>query len=270
MVKMMKKGIDVSTWQGNIDFNKLSDVEFIMIRAGFGKNNIDDCAINNAIGAKKHNIPFGLYWFSYAYTVEMAKQEANYCCDFADKYGATYPIAYDWEEDSVEYAKKNGVNPTDSLVEQMTIAFLEQVKKRGYTPILYANWSDLSWCYKNIYKKYDLWYSCPDVDKPAVNCAIWQYSWSKHYNGIYGDVDADYCYKDYNKSYDIHYDINDKDKEILNAQFNTIFWNKYTEAAKDVIAGKYKSGSERRKLLTQAGYDYDFVQTIVNYMMRDC
>ena len=88
--------------------------------------------------------------------------------------------------------------------------------------------------------------------------------------GINGDVDGDYCYKDYNKSCVIHYDIIDKDKEILNERFNTIFWNKYTEAAKDVIAGKYSSGSERRKMLTEAGYDYDFVQAIVNYMLRDC
>ena len=78
---MYKKGIDVSRWQGTIDWEKVKadGVEFAMLRAGYGQGNIDAQFERNAGECTRLGIPFGVYWFSYAYTPAMARREAQ-CC----------------------------------------------------------------------------------------------------------------------------------------------------------------------------------------------
>lgn len=255
-----RKGVDVSSWQGFIDWAKAkNDVDFSIIRAGYGANNLDNRAIDNIDGCESNNIPYGLYWFSYALNEEMARKEANYICDIADTCNATYPIAYDWEEDSENYAKKNGVIMSDDLREKFAIAFLEQVKKRGYIPMIYCNGSDISGAYKNIYKKYDVWYSAPGSDAPAISCDILQNSWWGHVDGIYTQVDTNICYKDY---------INqNKNDNALIDKLVKEFGDQYMKLADDVIIGKYETGSKRREMIEALGYDYDIVQSIVNYKL---
>ena len=117
----------------------------------------------------------------------------------ADKYKITMPvIGYDWEEDSDDYAWKNGVNMTPEMRLNFATAFCERVKARGYIPLLYINYSDLSIGFDTLAKKYDVWFSCPGGSKPNVsNLTIWQYSWTGKIPGINADVDMNYCYKDY-------------------------------------------------------------------------
>ena len=75
---MKKKGIDISSYQGNIDFEAVSkEVDFAIIRCGWGAGHYDKYADSYAVGCASHNIPFGFYWFSYALTPEMAKKEAE-------------------------------------------------------------------------------------------------------------------------------------------------------------------------------------------------
>lgn len=263
----MTKGIDVSSWQGLIDWVSVKasgSVKFAIIRAGYGKNNVDNQAVANAVGCRKNNIPFGVYWFSYAYTEEMAKNEADYACDFAEKFGATLPIAYDWEEDSEEYAKKNGVEVTDDLRRRLALAFLKEVKRRGKTPMLYANYSDILGAYRTIYKDYRLWYSAPDVDKPGVSCDIWQNSWNGKIRGISGDVDTDISYTDLENN---SVNISDEQKENIIKKLVKEFGDTYITAAYDTIIGKYSTGNERRKMIEAIGLDYDIVQSIVNYIL---
>ena len=71
-------GVDVSTHNGVVNWELAKqNIDFAIIRAGYGKNNIDKCAKQNVEGCEKNGIPFGLYWFSYAYTVDMARNEAK-------------------------------------------------------------------------------------------------------------------------------------------------------------------------------------------------
>ncbi|WP_251861292.1 GH25 family lysozyme [Clostridium sp. Marseille-Q2269] len=192
----MLKGIDVSEHQGKIDWKtvKNSGIQFAILRAGYGKNNIDKQFINNANGCTNVGMPFGLYWFSYAYTEDMARQEAKYCVAQAKKYKLSYPICYDLEYDTVRYAQNNGVTITKSLATKMVNAFCQEVEKNGYFAMNYSNQDFLLNKFdSSLLKRYALWYAWYN---PVLNreCAIWQYSEKGRVNGITGNVDMNYSY----------------------------------------------------------------------------
>ena len=102
----MIKGIDISAWQGKPDFEKVkaSGVEFVIIRAGYGANNIDKQFVRNISECNRLGIPCGVYWFSYALTAEQAAQEARYCLAAVKPYRLEYPIFFDLEYDTITYA----------------------------------------------------------------------------------------------------------------------------------------------------------------------
>ena len=195
-----KKGMDISTFQGDISWGKVSGIDFAIIRAGYGSNNIDSKAVQNIQGCINYKIPFGLYWFSYALTVNDATKEADYVCNIADKYKLTFPIiAYDWEYDSDSYAAKCGVSMTNDKRLQFAVAFLNRVKQRGYIPVIYTNYDYLNKGFNSLLSAYDVWFAYPGGSaKPDVKgLTIWQYSWKGSVPGISADVDMNYCYKDY-------------------------------------------------------------------------
>lgn len=101
---MAKKGIDVSQYQQNIDFKKVkaSGVDFVIIRAGFGKyaNQKDPCFESHYKAAKAAGLKVGAYWYSYAATVEDAKAEAQTCINAIKGKTFEYPIYFDLEERS--------------------------------------------------------------------------------------------------------------------------------------------------------------------------
>lgn len=198
-----KTGMDISVFQGDISWSKVTGIDFVIIRAGYGSNNIDSKAIQNIKGCTDRKIPFGLYWFSYALSTSDATKEADYVCDIADKYKITFPvIAYDWEYDSDNYyVKKCGTSASNDKRYQFALAFLKRVKQRGYNPIIYTNYDYLSKGFKDLTSSYDVWLANPGGSKPSVsNLAFWQYSWKGSVPGINADVDMNYCYKEYSKS----------------------------------------------------------------------
>ena len=198
-----KKGMDISVFQGDISWSKVTGIDFVIIRAGYGKNNIDTKAVQNIKGCTDRKIPFGLYWFSYALSVSDAAKEADYVCDIADKYKITFPvIAYDWEYDSDDYAAEKGVSMTNDKRYQFAVAFLKRVKERGYTPVIYTNYDYLNKGFKALTSAYDVWFAYPGGDsKPSITgLTIWQYSWKGDVPGINADVDMNYCYKEYGKA----------------------------------------------------------------------
>lgn len=195
----MYLGIDLSHHNGNVDMKKVkaAGYEYAILRAGFGKNNADSKYERNATQCQDANVPFGIYWFSYAYTVEMARQEAKYAIAILKKYQNNGVIAYDLEYDSVNYAKKQGVIITKSLATEMAKVFIAEVKSAGFTPILYTN-DDYEKNYFNM-DQFDcyIWYarykSCISTTEKN-HAAIWQKSSSGIVNGITGDVDINEIY----------------------------------------------------------------------------
>jgi len=200
-----KTGIDVSEWQKTIDWEAVhaAGIEFAMIRAGYGQNNIDPQFKRNISECNRLGIPCGVYWFSYAYTEAMAIREAEYALAAVEPYKLDYPIAFDYESDSVKYAKKNGVEPDKAHVTALAYAFCGRIEQAKYYAMIYTNPSYLSKYFDSyIPKNYDIWLaqwpSKPDPSsKPAQAGGIWQYTNSGSVNGISRRVDMNAAYYDY-------------------------------------------------------------------------
>ena len=193
-------GIDVSAWREKIDWDKAkAAVDFVIVRLGFGKNNPDKQAQRNISELNRLGIPYGVYWFSYAYSVEMARNEAKYAVQRLKEYGAklSYPVYFDWEYDSRNIAEKNGVKPTKALVCQMADAFCEEIRAAGFHPGIYTNPDYIQSFYgEEIFEKYDLWLA-QYAAKASRDVRMWQYSSSGKVPGISGGVDMNRCYFDY-------------------------------------------------------------------------
>lgn len=203
----VKTGVDVSKWQGEIDWEKAKadGVEFAMLRAGYGQGNVDEQFYRNADECTRLGIPFGVYWFSYAYTEAMARREAEHCLEVIKPYKLSYPVAFDYEYDSYDHGVENGVAPTKTLISAMARAFLNKVEEAGYYGMLYTNPNYLAQYFDDdLPKRYDIWLAKwpytipgPDTPKPEQCGGIWQYTSSGTVDGIEGRVDMNYAYYDY-------------------------------------------------------------------------
>lgn len=207
MKQALYKGPDISKHNGNVNIKKVRDAGYkrIGIRAGYGKNNIDEKYVSNALACFNLAVQVLLYWFSYAYTATMAVAEAEFCIAQAKKYWTKCPIAFDFEYDSVNYARKRGVNVTKQLATDMAIAFLTKVKDAGYIPVIYTNkdylnkYFDMDKIVKALGKVY-VWYARYTYSLSAAEidlADIWQYTSSGVVPGISGKCDINIFYTDF-------------------------------------------------------------------------
>lgn len=205
--EIVGKGPDISYHQGAVNIKQVRDAGYkrIGIRAGYGKNNVDQRYITNAQACYNLGVDVLLYWFSYAYTPAMAAAEAEYAAAQASKYWKHCPIAFDFEYDSVNYDRKNGVNVTKQLATDMAISFLEEIKAAGYIPVIYTNrdyeknYFDLQKITKEVGKVY-VWYarySSNLLDSEADAADIWQYTSAGKIPGVAGNVDMNRFYTDF-------------------------------------------------------------------------
>lgn len=188
---MSKNGIDVSKWNGAIDFQEIKNdgVEFVMIREGYGKESpsqVDKRFEENYKNAKAVGIPVGVYHYSYADSVEDARKEAEFCLKNIAGKQLEYPVCFDIEDK--EQLKLSRRQRTD-----ICKAFCEEIEKAGYYAMIYCN---LNW-YKNyLYseelKKYDLWLAEWYEEAPSAECGIWQKSDQGQINGIRSNSEKRY------------------------------------------------------------------------------
>lgn len=191
------KGIDVSEWQGSVNWNsvKSAGVKFAMIRAGYGRytNQKDLMFDTNMKGTAGAGLSRGIYWYSYATTADDALREAEACYQIIKNYKFEYPIYYDIEESS-----QQGLST--ATVSAIADTFCSYLQSKGYYVGIYSYASFINTkFYDNILKKYDVWVAHFDVNSPAVSASygMWQYTDHGSVNGISGNVDFDYAYKDY-------------------------------------------------------------------------
>lgn len=193
----MLKGVDVSYHQGSINWDKVKlQIDFAILRGGYGKNNIDTQFIRNVKECNRLNIPVGVYWFSYALSPKMVKKEAKYCLELIKDYKIEYPVCFDLEYDSIRYAKEQGITIDKSLASEMVVEFCEEVENQGYYAMNYSNKDYLNNMFDESTEKYDLWYAYwnSKLDR-KVN--LWQYSSTGKVDGINGNVDMNISYLEY-------------------------------------------------------------------------
>lgn len=200
----MLKGIDVSEHQGRIDWERVKgNIDFAILRAGYGRNNIDKQFIRNIEECNRLCIPVGIYWFSYAWNTEMARNEAKYVLEAIKGYRVDYPISFDLEYDTLNYAKKNGVTIGKRLATDMINAFCSTIEQAGYKAMNYANPDFINNKFYNNEVNYPLWlawYGASEDRAKAYNPSMWQYSESGSMPGIgTNSVDINYCYEDFLK-----------------------------------------------------------------------
>ena len=201
------KYIDVSEWQGNVDWEKAKEsIDGAILRAGYGKTGVDKQFARNASECNRLGIPCGAYWFSYAKSVEEAKAEALALIAAVKPYRMELPLAFDFEYDSVKNAEKSGVMITKELASEMVWAFATTIENHGYWCLNYANPDYLNRYFdEQTTARFGLWLaSWPtakvfDLEKPPVKCSIWQYSCTGSIPGITGNVDLDESYLDFRK-----------------------------------------------------------------------
>lgn len=191
---MQKMGIDISHHQGDIDFDKLKgSIDFAMVRTSYGAFYEDRKYKQNISGLERVGIPYGLYHFSYATSVESAKKEAEGFINLIKNYKPTYPVVID-----VEYSNRTADVRNDTLVD-ITSTFCKMVQDAGYYVMIYANLDYLNnKLNSKELEKYDKWlaqWSSSPTYKKAFG--IWQYSSKGSKPGINGNVDLNIAYKDY-------------------------------------------------------------------------
>lgn len=195
----MFNGIDVSRHQGDINWELVKpNIDFAIIRAGFGKNNIDAKAVRNVGECERLGIPYGLYWFSYALTPEMAKREAEYLVDFIGEHKPEYPIVYDFEYDTVAHANRNGARVDRQFVLNCTEEFCRTLEEHDFYAMFYTNneYYRLYYQASKVAEKYDMWYARYS-QSAGRKVTLWQYSDKGKLPGISGYVDLDRTERDY-------------------------------------------------------------------------
>ena len=190
---MFELGIDVSKYQGKIDFQKVKDskIEFVIIRAGYGKDasQKDPYFETNYTNAKAAGLNVGTYWYSYALTEDDVKKEAKAFMKVIAGKQFEYPVYLD-----LEYLNqlKNGKDFCSNVVR----CFCGTLEKHKYFAGLYMSRFYLqTYIYPEVAEKYSLWIA-EYGDKCRYNHPydMWQKSDACQVNGISGNVDLDECY----------------------------------------------------------------------------
>ncbi len=198
--KEVKLGIDISAWQGDVDFQAIKDagIEFVFLRVGSNKDNdtvsmpdnfLDSKFERNIKGFNEIGIPVGIYFFSYAGNEETAIRDAEWVLEQIKDYKIDLPIAYDWEN----WGK--GFNQYHKSMYEITHVgeiFLDKMTEAGYKGILYGSINAL----KNFWQPidYPIWVAHYTDQADYSQYDYWQIASNGRVPGINGYCDVDVMY----------------------------------------------------------------------------
>lgn len=193
---MEYRGIDVSKYQGDINFKKVKDagVEFVIIRIGYGRyeSQKDEKFEANYEGFKNQNLPIGVYLYSYAMSTSDAKKEAEVVLKWLNGRELNLPVYYDIED-------KSQINLGKKTLTSMCEFFCDTIEKAGYWAGVYTNkyFFTTYLDYEKLGEKYTCWVAqYNDTNTYRGKYDMWQYTSSGKVNGITGNVDMDILYRD--------------------------------------------------------------------------
>ena len=189
-------GIDVSKWQGDIDFSKLkaAGVEFVIIRVGSsnglnGENFVDSKFIQNIKNANAVGVPVGIYFYSYASTIDRAISDAKWIIKQIKDYKVDLPIAFDWEN----WGSFNKFDVSFFGLTNIAKGFMDTVKDAGYDAMLYSSKTYL----ENIWMPtlYPIWLAHYTKNTNYTgDYSFWQMCSNGRVDGISGNVDINIRY----------------------------------------------------------------------------
>jgi len=187
------KCIDVSTWQGSIDFNKVKSAgyDYVIIRAGYGKEKSqkDNMFETNYKKAKSAGLKVGAYWFSYAMSPSTATAEADACLSCIKGKKFELPVYYD-----MEY--QPAMSTSNSNYTKMAVNFCNKLKSNGFKSGVYSSASVYDYLLNRTTLKNNgisIW-NAEWYIKPSITCDVWQYSEKGQVNGISSSVDMNYIH----------------------------------------------------------------------------
>lgn len=196
--KNTKIGIDISSFQGKVDFKKLkeSGVEFVMIRVGGTRGIdtdyfIDEQFENNIINANKYGIDAGVYFYSYANSIESAKKDAKWVLKKIEDYKIDLPITFDWEN----WKYYNDYHLSFFGLTSMAESFADVIEDAGYQGMIYSSKTYL----ENIWlpSNKDIWLAhYTDKTNYQGSYRMWQMCENGRVSGISNAVDIDILYLD--------------------------------------------------------------------------
>jgi GH25 family lysozyme M1 (1,4-beta-N-acetylmuramidase) len=200
---MSLKGIDISKHNGSINWDEVAkSVDFVIIRAGYGDfiSQVDSQFETNIKNALAKGLNVGCYWFSYAISASDAQKEASVFKQVLAPYKGRLlmPVAFDYEYDSMNNSTKNGVTPTNALIDSIAHAFLDSMKSDGWFVNIYTNCDFIRTgrFSSSTIQSYDVWLA-DYSGGPDYTCTIQQTGENGSVSGVIGNVDTDICYKDY-------------------------------------------------------------------------
>ncbi|MCH5301122.1 MAG: glycoside hydrolase family 25 protein, partial [Ruminococcus sp.] len=186
--------IDLSTFQINVDFNKVKadGVKAVIIRAGYGRETSqkDTEFETHYKNAKAAGLKVGVYWYSYADSVADAEKEAKACLACIKGKSFDMPIYYDLEDSSQTHLGK-------TTLTAIAKAFCEVIKAAGYKAGVYANlnWFNNYLYYAELKKLYSIWLAQYNATN-QLECDIWQNSSTGNISGVSGNVDTNIIFND--------------------------------------------------------------------------
>lgn len=189
-------GIDVSKWQGDIDFDKLkaAGVEFIMIRVGttkgsYGEYVLDPKFERNIKEANRVGIPAGIYFYTYASDIKSAKSDALWVAEHIKDYKIDLPVAFDWED--WNYFNEYGISFYE--LTSFSNEFVKVLNSYGYKGMLYSSKSYLDYIWYPV--DYDVWLAhYTNKTTYTGKYMMWQLCSNGKVDGINGNVDINVMY----------------------------------------------------------------------------
>ena len=273
--KGVTNGIDVSRYQGTIDWEKVAEsgIDFAMIRVGYrtlssGEIVADSNAKYNMQEAQKYGIKLGAYFFSTAISEEEAAEEANWVADYIAQYKITYPVAYNCENFENEGSRQRHLTKEERT--KIALVFMNQIEERGYRAMFYAAKGemegDAAWEMERITSLYKVWVAqYPEQPFPVTSVssysgthAMWQYTNKGIVPGIDTDVDVNVAYFGYLDEKDAQNTENpgeiEADVEAL-MDFKTVE-EKVTAKDKTNLRDKPSQGSDSKVIATLENGEY--------------
>lgn len=252
-VQQAKGVIDVSEWQGDINWAKAKadGVEGVIIRLGYGEgNNADKKAQRNISECKRLGIPFGIYWYSYADTPALAKEEGADVVAKLKQFGVNpsdlaYPVYYDLEK----WTWEGHQPPTDpNVYNNIVNNWYSALQSAGYKNLgvySYTSYLQGPLKYADIYAK-TTWVAQYGArmgfDSFPTNSRGWQYTSSGKVNGISGNVDMNaFGNKEYESLINLLWVVRDEDIAVgasVNAPYADL---EYKWQSYNVNTGKWKT-----------------------------